>query len=144
MRPLTHLSLLACLTLTACHTCPKPQAPPASQPAAATAPAAVDLDALKGRTLLLVTHPSRRIVQVMHALVQQGVLDASRVFVLGLHHQQEAESYAASRAYLAEHRLSWMAIKVLTCGVGRDSIFKSAGVLNSMIDSIAGDPKNIC
>ena len=137
MRPLSTLSLLACLALAACHTCPEPMAPPSSQPASAPAAAPVDLDALEGRTLLLVSHPSKRIVQVMHALVQQKVLDVSRLFVVGLHHQKEAEDYSSSRAYLQKHGLSWMAIKALTCDIDRDSIFKHNGCSAVFADLMA-------
>ena len=117
--------------------CKRPQTPPASQPATAQTPAPVDLASLKGRTVLLVTHPSERIVQVMHALVKQKALDVSRLFVLGLHHQKEAQDYSASRAYLRQHGLSWMAIQTLDCEVGRQGIFKSNGCSKVFADLLA-------
>ena len=130
--------LLLVLVLAAC---PRP----CPAPGAATTPsmprAAVDLEALKGRRLLLVTHPTRHIVQVMHALVQQKMLDVSRLFVLGLHHQKEQHSYEAAHTYLRQHRLDWMAIKPLTCQVQRQNIFKSNGcspVFSDLLQRSAG------
>ena len=134
-----HVALLALggSSLACHHPCPGPVAPPASQPASAPAAAPVDLASLKDRTVLLVTHPNRRIVQVMHALVQQKALDVSGLFVLGLHHQKEAHDYTPSLDYLRKNGLSWMAIKALNCEVGRQGIFKGNGCSEVFADLLA-------
>jgi len=74
---------------------------------------------------------------VMHALVEQKVLDLSGLFVLGLHHAREAEDYSASRAYIRDNKLSWMAIKGLTCDVGRKRIFSANGCSPVFADLLA-------
>lgn len=101
----------------------------------------VDLTTLQGRTVLVVTHPSRKILDSLVTLVEKKLLDIPDLFVVGVYHDDERESYVPSRKYVEKNGLSWLGLKGLSCPLTADNLHTDnpcSGEFKALLDKSAG------
>ena len=136
------LWLAALLALTAASCSGGSDHPQTTTPPQPTPPkTAFDLSSLRGRTVLLVTHPSRDVINDLATLRSKGLLSAPGLFVLGVTHAGEVERYGDVRRLIRKRRLDWVGLERLTCALDDADVFREnacSGRLRELIDASAG------
>jgi putative glutamine amidotransferase len=83
----------------------------------------LDLERLKGHTVVLVSHPVPNVLESFRAIVESGALKAPRLAVVGVRHAKERQErrYAKSAAIAAS--LDWMHLTSIDCAIDAKSLF---------------------
>jgi putative glutamine amidotransferase len=74
------------------------------------------------RTVILVTHPSKRVLHRMVTLADQGLLAVNKLRVVGLIHADEWGSYSRAEEYAAAH--DWLTLERLVCPLSPETLFQ--------------------
>jgi putative glutamine amidotransferase len=86
---------------------------------------------VEGRTVLLITHPTVRVVRSFGHLVEKGILSADSLLMVGVYHADEWKDYSKARRYAQRHGMEWMAFEELTCSLTEEQIFRKNGCTGS-------------
>lgn len=117
-------ALVAVSLLTAC---PKDSARPApKKPGASAQPTErpLDLESLRGKTVLLVTHASRGVVDDLVALRDARLLTAPDLTVVAIYHEKEWGRFKELRRSVRKRKLDWIRIHELSCALPRKAVFR--------------------
>ncbi len=112
---------LACASHEGAQSSPTPESPSTQVPLEQQRD--TRLDDLSGKSVLLVTHPVPSVLNVYHSIQNSGALGVDDLFVLGIYHQAESESYAASRDLLGDLGSSGIGLHELDCSLEPDEIY---------------------
>lgn len=77
--------------------------------------------------VLLVTHPTESVVRNYATLVRDHVIDVQNLQIVGIYHTSENEDYAASQAFIAKNKLTWMHLRPVRCALRPTDVFASNG-----------------
>ena len=91
-----------------------------------------DWSALTGKRVLIVSHPQPHILRAAATLIRQRLLDVPDLFVLGVYHRAERESYQQSYAWLTEHAADpqvggRIGLRRLNCPQRAEDVFSENG-----------------
>jgi putative glutamine amidotransferase len=96
----------------------------ASALAAQTRPRFYDTaGAPQGRVRLAVFYPSTGTLKALLALREQGMMPASGLEIIGLHHEKEKTAYAEAEAFVRENNLDWIHFHTITADLSPETLF---------------------
>ncbi len=73
---------------------------------------------------LVIFHPEVFNIRALAELRRLGILDIPSLTVIGVWHERQADDFAESRKYVAEHKLDWFKFHVIRAGISEPALFR--------------------
>lgn len=75
------------------------------------------------QTVIVITHPMDYVLRNYVTLVQQHILKAPNLHIVGIYHDEENEDYTSAKAYLAAEKIDWITLRPIHCNVTADNVY---------------------
>ncbi len=96
---------------------------------------------LSGQDTLLLFHPTVDNLQVIHHLVDRGILELEEIHILGVYHNLEVYDYERTTEFLSEHPDLPVSIRSYGCALSTGSVFgenECSPAFRNLFDHSAG------
>jgi putative glutamine amidotransferase len=78
-----------------------------------------------GNVRLVIFNPTTLNIGALVALRKNGIIDVPNLTIIGVYHEKQTDDFTASRKFIAENKLDWFKLHVVSAEISESVMFKA-------------------